>query len=300
MSEAELLAKPALLTSKEGLMRCRRLLVALTGALVAIVAAVALLGAGLASAKNGQLSDTRDPRTPLDIRSLSYRLSGTNLVWTLRTYKPFSSKIFKSGPIADPAGGRHHQFIHYKFDHGDGYVRDIYLYRSHGKLVGKYHYYDPNCGHSTCLEDNEFFPVARPDSRSVKVTVPLSFITGGSSYRLAAETFFQGKQKCRKGCWDAAPNNGFLKHRLNRSQALHVHVVGPGSVTSRPDGIDCMEDQCSARFKRGTTVTLTAEPGTSSSFDGWSGACAGTNPVCTLRMDGDKTVSAAFSPTASP
>ena len=66
-----------------------------------------------------------------------------------------------------------------------------------------------------------------------------------------------------------------------------------GTVSSEPPGISCGTD-CAYEFDDGTEVTLTAvaEPG--SSFYGWSGACTGTEKTCTVVMDEDTAVTAAF------
>jgi hypothetical protein len=67
---------------------------------------------------------------------------------------------------------------------------------------------------------------------------------------------------------------------------------GSGTVTSTPVGISC-GSVCTALFGQGTTVTLTAAPGTGSVFTGWSGACSGTG-ACTVAMKSAKTVTATF------
>jgi len=58
---------------------------------------------------------------------------------------------------------------------------------------------------------------------------------------------------------------------------------GSGTVTSNPAGIDC-GNICSASFDPGSTITLTATPSSGSAFGGWSGACSGMNPNCTLTL----------------
>jgi len=68
--------------------------------------------------------------------------------------------------------------------------------------------------------------------------------------------------------------------------------TGTGSVLSTPSGIAC-NTTCSAQFETGTQVILHQKPEAYSLFSGWSDACAG-NSDCTVVMDGNKTVTAAF------
>jgi len=81
---------------------------------------------------------------------------------------------------------------------------------------------------------------------------------------------------------------------------LTVSTAGPGSgsVTSSPPGIDCGSD-CTESYAAGTGVTLTAGPGPSSTFEGWSGgSCSGTSLVCQLTMDTARSATATFAPAA--
>ncbi len=64
---------------------------------------------------------------------------------------------------------------------------------------------------------------------------------------------------------------------------LTADKVGSGAVTSDLPGIDCGSD-CTQSYAGGTVVTLTAASDTGWSFDGWSGACNGTDP-CAVSMD---------------
>jgi hypothetical protein len=60
--------------------------------------------------------------------------------------------------------------------------------------------------------------------------------------------------------------------------------AGTGTVTSKPEGIDCGSD-CQEYYLPGTVVTLTAAAAVGSDFAGWGGnsnACSGTDPVCTV------------------
>jgi hypothetical protein len=68
---------------------------------------------------------------------------------------------------------------------------------------------------------------------------------------------------------------------------------GSGSVTSSPGGISC-GSTCSAPFDRGSTVTLTANAGSSSRFTGWSGGCTGTATTCKVTMTTSQAVTASF------
>jgi phospholipase C len=72
--------------------------------------------------------------------------------------------------------------------------------------------------------------------------------------------------------------------------------VGQGIVSSSPAGIDCGQ-ACSASFASGTQVTLTAAPMSTSLFAGWSGACIGTDPTCTVTLSASQQVTATFNPT---
>ena len=69
--------------------------------------------------------------------------------------------------------------------------------------------------------------------------------------------------------------------------------TGTGTVTSNPTGINC-GNNCSYAFEHDTNVTLTATPDPASVFNHWTGACTGTNPVCTVKMDAAKTATAEF------
>jgi hypothetical protein len=75
--------------------------------------------------------------------------------------------------------------------------------------------------------------------------------------------------------------------------------TGSGTVTSSPSGISC-GTTCSRSFSRGATVTLTAVPASGSVFAGWSGGgCTGTGS-CTVQINSNMTVTAAFDTSAPP
>jgi GH25 family lysozyme M1 (1,4-beta-N-acetylmuramidase) len=85
-------------------------------------------------------------------------------------------------------------------------------------------------------------------------------------------------------------------HRLGRItiRRLSVEVSGgAGRVTSLPAGLGCATS-CSRSIDPDRTVTLTAVPDASAYFTGWSGACTGSDPTCTIRMRGNRAVGARF------
>jgi hypothetical protein len=61
--------------------------------------------------------------------------------------------------------------------------------------------------------------------------------------------------------------------------------IGTGTVTTSPTG---------TTFSAGTTVTLTATPGSNSTFAGWSGGCSGYSTTCTVILNSNVSISAAF------
>lgn len=69
--------------------------------------------------------------------------------------------------------------------------------------------------------------------------------------------------------------------------------TGAGAVTSDPAGLDC-GTTCSAVFPAGSTVRLSAAADSASAFGGWSGACAGSDPACSVTMAGPTSVTATF------
>jgi hypothetical protein len=81
------------------------------------------------------------------------------------------------------------------------------------------------------------------------------------------------------------------------AQVLTIVVVGGGTASASVDGSDCT-GTCTSRAPRGTTVAITATPGASAEFAGWSGACSGLG-ACTVVLDADRSVTATFRPLVS-
>ncbi|MFA6338539.1 MAG: hypothetical protein WCW87_00535 [Candidatus Paceibacterota bacterium] len=73
---------------------------------------------------------------------------------------------------------------------------------------------------------------------------------------------------------------------------LSINKLGTGSGVVSGGGITC-GTICSQISNSGTSITLTATPGTGATFTGWSGACTGTG-TCAVTLNSNKTVGATF------
>ncbi len=82
---------------------------------------------------------------------------------------------------------------------------------------------------------------------------------------------------------------GLIKYTLTVTKT----GTGTGVVTSDEGGINCGE-KCSEGYDAGITVTLTAMPGSDSTFTGWSGDCSGTEQKIGVKMDSNKNCVANF------
>jgi NOL1/NOP2/fmu family ribosome biogenesis protein len=75
--------------------------------------------------------------------------------------------------------------------------------------------------------------------------------------------------------------------------SLAVTLIGQGTVTSNPAGINCPGD-CDQQYPSGTIATLSATPVVGWAFTGWSGDCAGTVSSFPVTMDAAKACTATF------
>src|SRR5580704_11982969 len=114
----------------------------------------------------------------------------------------------------------------------------------------------------------------------------------------AANSFFTGWSGACTGtgtCKVTLTQNASVMANFSVSPALTVALSGngTGSVASNPSGISCGKT-CTASFDLGTAVTLTASAATNSTFAGWTGACSGANPSCTVTLSASQQVTAIF------
>jgi Divergent InlB B-repeat domain len=80
---------------------------------------------------------------------------------------------------------------------------------------------------------------------------------------------------------------------------LTVTVTGNGTITSHDARLSC-PGSCTQAYPQGTTVTLTAQPTSGSTFQGWSGTgCSGTGS-CLVTLAQATTITATFSTPTTP
>src|SRR5438132_746557 len=78
------------------------------------------------------------------------------------------------------------------------------------------------------------------------------------------------------------------------SYPVALSTSGSGALVL-PSGERC-QNGCTHSFPAGSSVTLRVDATEGSYFAGWSGDCSGTDFVCTLVIDGPKSVGASFAP----
>lgn len=109
--------------------------------------------------------------------------------------------------------------------------------------------------------------------------------------RTQAEVFFREMRVTYEACGGSEPPIPEPPPPATARLSVSRLGTGSGQVTSNPAGIACGSD-CSHVYPQGTSVTLTAQPDSGSSFDGFQGAGCGEDGQVVL--DQDRTCRAVF------
>ncbi|MBM2817781.1 MAG: hypothetical protein HW401_371 [Parcubacteria group bacterium] len=93
----------------------------------------------------------------------------------------------------------------------------------------------------------------------------------------------------------------------DKSLSLYKSALGDGfgsvvmkSAKTGDSDITCefnkykVSSYCKGNYSNGEIVTLTATPASGSKFSQWGGACSGINPVCTVTLSSDRSVTVFF------
>ncbi len=99
------------------------------------------------------------------------------------------------------------------------------------------------------------------------------------------------------------PKSGTSQSTLSVTYADDATTTGDdGDVTSPGGEIDCGSlsggTNCAWVVPTGSTLTVFQTPAVGSVFQGWGGQCSGKAVSCTVEMDGDRQVGAAWAPAA--
>ncbi len=116
---------------------------------------------------------------------------------------------------------------------------------------------------------------------------PLSVFDGASAlgaWRLsvtdATDSQLTSAPESRLNRWCLRGAKRITEHTLTAA----IEGRGAGTVTADRGDLAC-PGQCSDSLIAGATLEVSATPGPDSTFTGWSGACTGSKPVCTLALD---------------
>lgn len=101
--------------------------------------------------------------------------------------------------------------------------------------------------------------------------------------------------------YNYAPDSATTEEAGAAAVQLTITVAGDGagSVRSSLSPRACA-GSCEETVFAGAQVVLTATPDSGSAFSGWAGACTGSDPSCTIKLDEAASVRARFDPVVGP
>jgi LPXTG-motif cell wall-anchored protein len=193
--------------------RCRVAEACLRAAgVVLVVMGVMLCVPGIATANEGNLVDSRDVGTPLDLKGLTHADAGASIVYTAETHAPFTDQAaaFQWGIDRD-------------LDEAFDFI--VFTEWRSGKLVGGV---KDATGRQVASAT-----VSRPGPTAITVSFPAELLGGAASYRYAVNA--DG---------DLAPNSGLVQHRLAAATSAPAtppavapppaEAAAPAAVTAAP------------------------------------------------------------------
>jgi hypothetical protein len=146
--------------------------------------------------------------------------------------------------------------------------------------------------HILSLDDGHSTWTGRPESIKYGMVDPV--IIGNTLYVVDYGTYIANSQTdLNWGGSIVALSGGGAIIAASEPNAVTVNFAGTGKGTTLShDGISC-STSCTLSYSADSSVTLTANPDSSSIFSGWSGDCSGTGS-CVLAMNVARNVTAQF------
>jgi uncharacterized repeat protein (TIGR02543 family) len=140
------------------------------------------------------------------------------------------------------------------------------------------------------------------------LTITVDPVAGGSVAAVPAPPYYYGDMVTLTATpnpgytfdhWsgDASGSNPITTVTMDGNKAVTAHFTHNQytvSITIDPTGSGTVTTTPSGPYYYGDVVTLTATANPGYTFDHWSGDASGSNPVTTVTMDGNKTITAHF------
>jgi List-Bact-rpt repeat protein len=128
---------------------------------------------------------------------------------------------------------------------------------------------------------------------SAQIALTAANVTSFVDTNLLANTTYCYRVRAYNAAGNSAYSNQVCISTSVQKVRLSVSLIGSGTLTSSPGGINCPSD-CTENYRAGTRVTLTPRAGSWTQFAGWGGACTGQGSTCVVTMTSTKNVTANF------